>query len=319
MTEITLTQADEPLPGLRAVGVIGLGIMGSRYARHLIEAGFDVAGFDVAADRCEEFTAVGGRLCASPAEVIDSAGVVVVALSAVAAFRSVMLDEGAAPSHARVGQILVEMGTLPIALKDEARQLLVQRGAHLVDAPVTGTRIHAERKELVVYASGDEAVVARARPVLEAFARDVRFVGEFGTGMKLKMVTNHLVAVHNVAAAEALAFAASAGLDLRSVYDLIAGGPASSAVFGFRGPLMVEARYHPPTMRMDVFEKDLQIIDEFATALNAATPLFHASLGVYREALAQGMTSEDVAATFEILKARSRASMPPPVPPARHS
>ena len=316
MTQTSPTQADTPLPGPHAIGVIGLGIMGSLYARHLIEAGFEVAGFDVAAERCEEFAAAGGRLCASPAEVIDCAAVVVVALSSVAAFRSVMLAADAASRHARAGQIFLEMGTLSIALKDQARHVLEQRGAQLVDAPVTGTRVHAERKELIVYASGSEAVVAKARPVLEAFARDVRFVGDFGTGMKLKMVTNHLVAVHNVAAAEALAFAVRAGLDLRQVYELIAGGPASSAVFGFRGPLMIEARYHPPTMRMDVFEKDLQIIDEFATALHAATPLFRASLGVYREALAQGMTSEDVAATFEILKARGKMS-PPEVPPAR--
>ena len=145
----------------------------------------------------------------------------------------------------------------------------------------------------------------RSRPTPRSARASLRYVGEFGTGMKLKMVTNHLVAVHNVAAAEALSFAASAGLDLQQVYDLIAGGPASSAVFGFRGPLMVEGRYDPPTMRMDVFEKDLQIIDEFATALHAATPLFQASLGVYREALAQGVTHEDVAATFEVLKGRS--------------
>lgn len=298
------SHSEQP-PGPRAVGVIGLGIMGSLYARHLIEAGHEVAGFDVAEERCQEFAAAGGKLCASAAEVIERAGVVIVSLSSVAAFRRVMLGADAASQRARPGQVVVETGTLPIALKEEARRLLEQRGAHLVDAPVTGTRFHAERKELVVYASGSRAVIEQVRSVLEAFARDVRYVGEFGTGMKLKMVTNHLVAVHNVAAAEALSFAASAGLDLQQVYDLIAGGPASSAVFGFRGPLMVEGRYDPPTMRMDVFEKDLQIIDEFATALHAATPLFQASLGVYREALAQGMTHEDVAATFEVLKGRS--------------
>ena len=292
-------------PAIGAVGVIGLGIMGGLYARHLIEAGHAVEGFDVAEQRCQEFSAAAGHLCASPAEVIDRAGVVIVALSSVAAFRDVMLGADAASQRARPGQVIVETGTLPIDLKEEARQRLEQRGAHLVDAPVTGTRFHAERKELVVYASGSEAVVDEVRPVLEAFARDVRYVGGFGTGMKLKMVTNHLVAVHNVAAAEALSFAASAGLDLQQVYDLIAGGPASSAVFGFRGPLMVEGRYEPATMRMDVFDKDLQIIDEFAASLHAATPLFRASLGVYREALAQGMTREDVSATFEVIKGRS--------------
>ncbi len=299
-------------PGRQTVGVIGLGIMGSHYARHLIDAGFEVPGFDVSAQRCREFVDAGGRLCASPAEVVGRASVVVIALSSIAAFRAVMVEADAGSRVSRPEQIFVEMGTLPMALKEEARTLLENRGAHLVDAPVTGTRIHAEQKDLVVYASGSEAVVSRVRPILESFARDVRYVGAFGTGMKLKMITNHLVAVHNVATAEALSFAASAGLDRQLVYDLIAGGPASSRVFEFRGPLMIEARYANPTMRMDVFEKDLQIIDDFAQDVRASTPLFEASRDVYREALARGMKGDDVAATFEILQARTEVKRTAP-------
>ena len=283
-----------------AVGVIGLGIMGSLYASHLLNTGLSVAGFDISEDRRRQFEQAGGALCVSAAEVVDRADVVITALSSIAAYRSVMLGPNSVTHRAQAAQLFVEMGTLPIALKEEARESLARRGAQMIDAPVTGTRVHAERKELVVYASGDEAAVARVRPVLEAFASNIRFVGPFGSGMKLKMVTNHLVAVHNVAAAEALALAESAGLDLKQVYDLIAGGPASSAVFGFRGPFMIENRYEPPTMRMDVFEKDLQIIDDFARTLRAATPLFQSSTTIYRAALAQGMKSEDVSAVFNL-------------------
>lgn len=279
--------------------------MGGLYARHLIDVGYAVCGFDVSDARCQAFVDGGGTRCASAVGVVERAGTVLTALSAIAAFRSVLLDTGAASAAARPGQIFLEMGTLPMALKDEARRLLEARGAHLIDAPVTGTRIHAERKELVVYASGAEAVVAQARPVLQAFARDVRYVGPFGSGMKLKMVTNHLVAVHNVATAEALSFASSAGLDLNLVYDLIAGGPASSKVFDFRGPLMINTNYANPTMRIDVFEKDLQVIDGYAQTVQAAMPLFTASCEVYREASAQGLAAEDVSVTFEILKERS--------------
>lgn len=288
-----------------AIGMVGLGIMGSQYARHLCEAGFEVAGFDVDAARQRELADAGGTPCASAVEVVERCSIVITALSSIDAFRAVMLSPESAARHARRDQIFVEMGTLPIALKTMACRQLEAGGARMIDAPVTGTRIHAERKELVVYASGDETVVAAVRPVLEAFARDVRFVGAFGAGMKLKMVTNHLVAVHNVAAAEALSLAASAGLDLQLVYDLIAGGPASSAVFGFRGPLMIEHRYEPATMRLDVFDKDLEIIDDFARSVHAATPLFDASRSVYDTALAQGRTNEDVAATFEVLRSAS--------------
>nr|WP_255592467.1 NAD-binding protein [Bordetella sp. BOR01] len=119
--------------------------------------------------------------------------------------------------------------------------------------------------------------------------------------MKLKMITNHLVAVHNVATAEALSLAFLAGLDLRLVHELIADGPASSGIFSFRGPLMIEGRYDTPTMRLDVFQKDLDIINAYARELHARTPLFDAGAAVYRSALVQGNASEDVSAVFRVL------------------
>lgn len=284
------------------VGVIGLGIMGGEYARHLVHAGFDVVGRDTDPARQDALRAAGGRPCDTAREVLAGSDAVVIALSSIAVFEALLLGDDSIADVARPGQLFIETGTLPIALKEAARERLARRGAELIDAPVTGTRLHAQRRELVVYASGPEAVVARARPVLEAFARDVRFVGPFGAGMKLKLVTNHLVAIHNVATAEALALADRAGLDLHLVHDLVAGGPASSAVFGFRGPLMIAQRYRPATMRQDVFAKDLHLIEAFAASVDAAAPLFEASLGVYRASLGRGMDDADVAATFELLR-----------------
>jgi 3-hydroxyisobutyrate dehydrogenase-like beta-hydroxyacid dehydrogenase len=300
-------QQQENQQGLADVGIIGLGIMGSWYARHMLDAGLTVCGFDPAEERQKMFQAAGGRPCASPGAVIDGAAVILTALSSIAAFRSVMLGPQAAAAMARTGQIFVELGTLPIDLKEAARLQLQQLGAVMIDAPVTGTSLHAERKELIIYASGDHGAFASVAGLLQTFALDVRFVGPFGTGMKLKMVTNHLVAIHNIATAEALSFAASAGLDLQLVYDLIAGGPASSAVFGFRAPLMIAGRYVPPTMRLDVFSKDLDIISDFSSELGAAMPMFEAGSQIYRQAIDQGLDGEDVAATFKLLRIASRA------------
>ena len=300
-------QQQDHQEGLADVGIIGLGIMGSWYARHLLDAGLTVCGFDPAQERQHSFQSAGGRTCASPEAVIDGAATVITVLGSIAAFRSVMLGPQSAAAKARAGQIFIELGTLPIALKEEARLQLQQRGAEMIDAPVTGTSLHAERKELIIYASGDTGAFASVAVLLETFARDVRFVGPFGTGMKLKMVTNHLVAIHNIATAEALSFAASAGLDLQLVYDLIAGGPASSAVFGFRAPLMIAGSYEPPTMRLDVFSKDLDIISDYSSELGAAMPMFEAGSRIYRQAIDQGLDCEDVAATFKLLRIASLA------------
>lgn len=298
------TSCDVPHRCLR-VGVIGLGIMGSAYARHLLAAGIQVCAFDTDGTRLQQWLDDGGRSAASAASIVDASDFVLLSLSSIAAFKAVMLDAEAPAGRARPGQLFIETGTLPPGLKQAARDALGLRGAAMIDAPVTGTRVHAERRELVVYASGNLSDVERARPVMDAFARDVRYVGEFGAGMKLKLVTNLLVAIHNVATAEALALAARAGLDLSAAYDLINSGPARSDVFGFRGPMMVADDYRNATMRLDVFDKDLEIIGEFSRLLGAETPLFHASTALYKAALKNGDPAEDVAAVFRQLAGES--------------
>jgi putative dehydrogenase len=287
--------------GRLRVGVVGMGIMGGAYARNVRAAGMDVVAFDTDRTRQQEWQACGGVLAQSAAAVVDASDFVIVALSSVAAFKAVMLDAGAPGGRARPGQLFIETGTLPLDLKQGARVVLASRGACMIDAPVTGTRVHAERRELVVYASGDRQEVERARPVIDAFARDVRYVGEFGAGVKLKLVTNLLVAIHNVATAEALALAQRAGLDLSMTYDLINSGPARSDVFGFRGPMMVAGDYRNATMRLDVFDKDLALIDAFSRAVGADTPLFQAGIGLYKAALSNGDPAEDVSAVFRQL------------------
>jgi len=284
-----------------SVGVIGLGIMGGLYARHLVEAGYTVFGYDVDADRMAAFSEAGGEPEGSPASVIAQADIVLTSLSSIDAFKAVLIDPSGPVGQAREGQLFIETGTIPIEMKEAARDHLRTHGAEMIDTPVTGTRLHAETKDLVVYLSGEEAACERARPVIEAWARDVRYVGPFGAGMKLKIVTNLLVAVHNVAAAEALALAKVAELDLRIVYDLINSGAATSKAFGFRGLMMLEDRTADATMRMDVFSKDLAIIGAFAGSVHAETPLFDSSAELYQRALDQGIRTKDIAAVFDLL------------------
>lgn len=300
-----------------AIGVIGLGIMGGLYARHLVEADYTVFGYDVDADRMAALSEVGGVPARSPDAVIDQADVVLTALSSIDAFKAILVDQAGPAAHARRNQLFIETGTIPIDLKEAARDHLQARGAEMIDTPVTGTRLHAETKDLVVYVSGEEAACERARPVIEAWARDVRFVGPFGAGMKLKIVTNLLVAVHNVAAAEALALAKAAGLDLRVVYDLINSGAATSKAFGFRGLMMVEDRFADATMRMDVFSKDLAIIGAFADSIHAETPLFDSSAQLYQRALDQGIRTKDIAAVFDLLSHADGAGTTDTVTPTK--
>ena len=168
-------------------------------------------------------------------------------------------------------------------------------------------------KDVVVYASGDTAALARVEPVLAAFSRDRIDVGAFGNGTKLKLVANLLVAIHNVAAAEALLVAERAGLDPRAALAALTAGAGTSRMLEVRGPLMLEGAYGA-TMRVRTFAKDLDIIAEFARGLSCPTPLFAAAAQVHLAALAQGHADDDTASVFAVL--RLLAGEAGPIPPS---
>jgi L-threonate 2-dehydrogenase len=284
---------------LPSVGLIGLGIMGMAYAANLRKAGATVTGTDPVEDARKALDGLGGRSVATAAEVVQASDVVMMALPSVKALAAVVDDIG---PHLRAGQVLAEMGTLPLEAKEAARDRLAKRGAVLLDCPVSGTGAQAVTGDLVVFASGDAEAFGRIRPAFDAIARDVRHIGPFGTGMKLKYVANLLVTIHNLAAAEALLLAEKSGLDLNMVFDAIRSGAGNSRMFEVRGPLMIEGRYEPATMKMDIYQKDLALIMDHARAVECPVPLMAASLPFYSAALAQGRHRQDTAALFAVLQ-----------------
>ncbi len=288
------------------VGIIGLGIMGMSYARNLRESGFEVVGYDVASASMEALKAVGGVAAASPAELGSKADVVLIALASIKALETVCVGDSGLVHTLRAGTVVAEMGTLPLSAKEQCKTWLAPRGVQVLDCPVSGTGAQAAVRDLVIYASGDEDAVETITPVFAGFARNTRFVGPFGAGTKLKFIANLLVTIHNLAAAEALVLADHSGLDLNMVFDAIRDGAGNSRMFEVRGPLMIEERYQPATMKMDVYMKDLMLITDFAREMKAPTPLMAASVPYYVAALAQGRDADDTAALFSVLKDMSR-------------
>src|SRR5579875_1203566 len=256
------------------VGIIGLGIMGSAYAEHLIAAGFPVAGFDPDAAAAHRLALLGGDVVASPAELAKTSRFVLTALPSVAALEA----------------------------KEAARARLHERGVTMLDCPVSGTGSQARHKDLAVYASGDRGGFEAARSVLAAFARSVTYVGEFGIGSKLKYVANLLVAIHNLSTAEAIVLGLKAGIDPQLLFEVIADSAGASRMFSVRGPMMLRDEYDDATMKVDVFQKDIAIIGEFARALEVPTPLFALSAAFYTAALAEGRGKQDTASVAAVLK-----------------
>jgi 3-hydroxyisobutyrate dehydrogenase-like beta-hydroxyacid dehydrogenase len=172
----------------------------------------------------------------------------------------------------------------------------------LLDCPLSGTGGQALTGDVVAYLSGPAEAKARALPVLRAMTRGVHDVGEFGNGSAVKFIANLLVAVHNVAAAEALVLAERAGLDLATVLTAVADGAGTSAMFEVRGPAMAARDYSGPGVTTTVFDKDLQIIAGFARETGTPAPLFTLASALYAAALAQGHAGDDTACVHAVLR-----------------
>jgi 3-hydroxyisobutyrate dehydrogenase-like beta-hydroxyacid dehydrogenase len=282
--------------GSEAIGVIGLGIMGSAMATNLAKAGFTVHGYDILPARRAALRKAGGMPASSIARVARAAQVLITSLPSAKALHDV-----AAELNAR-GRVVMETSTLPIDEKERARQTLAKKGVVLLDCPLSGTGAQARAKDLVVYASGDRKAYAKAEPFMPGFSRAHHYLGAFGNGSKMKFVANLLVAIHNVSAAEAFVLGMKAGLPADIIYRVQADSAGSSRMFQVRGPMMVAAKYGEATMRNDLWQKDMKIIGEFAAKLGVPTPLFNASAAIYNATLSQGHEAHDTAAVCAVLE-----------------
>lgn len=284
------------------VGIIGLGIMGGAMAANLIKGGFSVVGYDVSQDASDRLVAAGGRVAASIAEVMREAPVSIVSIATVKALQAVYAEIAQSAQHIPTGRVVIDTCTMPLDVKQQVHDGLAGSGCVMLDCPVSGTGAQAAKKDLVVLGSGDAAAFETARPVLEGISRKQFYLGAFGKGSTMKFIANHLVNIHNVAAAEAFTLAARAGLDLGVVYETLQDSAATSRMFQMRGPLMVAGNYQPPTARIDLHLKDLDIISGFAEQLRCPVPLFTQATQLYHAAKSQGYGDDDTAAVCRVLE-----------------
>ena len=283
----------------KTVGIVGLGIMGGAIARNLVERGWRVIGFDIDAARRAELAQATVTIADDVGQVARDAPIIMTSLPNPAAADDVAQTIANSGQPAR---IVVELSTLAIADKLRFEAILKRAGHIALDCPLSGTGAQAKLRDLVVYASGDSDSIARCAGLFSDFAKQSADLGEFGNGSRMKFIANHLVAVHNVAAAEAMVLAQRAGLDAKMVVDMIGPGAGGSRMFQMRAPMMVEGVYEPATMKVSTWKKDMAIIAEFAEDVGCATPLFTMTQPVYAEAMAMGLGDQDTAAVFEVLK-----------------
>jgi L-threonate 2-dehydrogenase len=283
----------------KTVGMIGLGIMGGAISRNLVERGWRVIGFDTDAAKRDELARAGVTIADDAIQVARDAPIIMTSLPTPAAV--VDVAQAIAGSN-QPPRIVVELSTLSIADKLRFEAILKKAGHIALDCPLSGTGAQAKNRDLIVYASGDSAAIARCTGLFADFAKQSADLGPFGNGSRMKFVANHLVAIHNVATAEAMILAERAGLDAKMVVDLVGPGAGGSRMFQMRAPMMVEGIYEPATMKVSTWKKDMAIIAEFAEDIGCETPLFTLTQPVYTQAMAMGLGDQDTAAVFEVLK-----------------
>jgi len=281
------------------VGIIGLGIMGGAFAQNLIAAGWQVIGYDIAPARRRAMAKLGVDIAENTEDVARRARAVITSLPKPGALVE------AAVAIAKVGvprRVIVEMSTFALEDKAKAEAVLCKAGHVMLDCPVSGTGAQALTKDLVVYASGNSCEIKKLRSLFSGFTRAVHDVGAFGKGSRMKYVANVLVAIHKVDSAEAMVLGMKAGLPPQLIFDLIKTGAGNSRIFELRAPMMVKNSYGNPTMKISVWQKDMDVIGSYARKIAVPTPMFDASKTIYAKALKSGHSAEDTAAVCAVLE-----------------
>jgi 3-hydroxyisobutyrate dehydrogenase len=289
---------------MQTVGLIGVGKIGLPIAENLIKSGFRVIGYR--RSPMPEFEKAGGIVARSAADVGAQADVVLTCLPSSDALEEVIQGPTGLVTSARPGQIVVELGSHPLGVKQAQIAPLAARGAAFVDGEVSGTPGMVSARKGVVYLGGDADACRKAEPVIAGFADSCIYFGPFGAASKVKLVNNLLVAVHIAAAAEAMALGLKAGVDVDLMIKAVATGSGGSTQFGIRAPWMAEKRFLPIQGSIPLLAHYFDLIGEFADQVGVATPILDRVADLYRQAIDKGYGDRDIAVMVEFMDSLPR-------------
>jgi L-threonate 2-dehydrogenase len=305
----TGTKPDRQVPRGQAA-VIGLGSMGSGMALSLLRAGFDVAGCDASPPAVERFAGQGGRATLSPAEAARGADFVVSVVVNAAQTEIVLFGENGAASEMAAGAVFISSATMDPEVARRLAARLQATGRYYLDAPISGGAQRAAEGALTILASGLPAAFAKARPALDAMAAKIYELSEEpGIGSAFKMVNQLLAGAHIAVACEAITLAAKQGLDIRKVYEVITGSAGNSWMFENRIPHVLDGDYTPRSA-VDIFVKDLGIVQDMARSVRFPVPMAAAALQMFLMASGSGMGRDDDASVARVYSLLTGTPLP---------
>jgi 3-hydroxyisobutyrate dehydrogenase len=280
------------------IAFLGLGIMGSRMARRLLDAGFPLAVFNRSAEPARALGADGATVARTPAEAARDADIVMSMVADDDASRSVWDGPDGALAGARDGSVLVESSTVTVGRIREFAESAERAGCRVVDAPVAGSKVQAGAGELVYFVGAADDDLARVRPALEVTGKSVLHCGPVGSGALVKLVNNFLAGVQAASLAEGLAVIERAGLDsVRILGALSNGAPGSPMVKTLAGRIL--AQDYTPNFYLHLLAKDMGYAMTEGERHDVPMTMAAAALDVLRGGIAHGDGDRDMAAVVE--------------------
>ena len=283
------------------LGFIGLGIMGKPMAGHLLEAGHTVHVYDVVPGPVKELAARGAVVCGSSREVARKSDITIIMVPDTPDVEAVLFGKDGVAEGVRSGSIVVDMSSIsPIATKEFA-QKLAEKGVEMLDAPVSGGQVGAEKATLSIMVGGKTEVFQQIKPYFDLMGKNIVHLGGNGDGQTCKVANQIVVALTIEAVAEALVFAAKAGADPRKVREALLGGFAQSRILELHGERML-ARNFNPGFRIRLHQKDLNLALQSARNLGVSLPNTATAQELFNSVAARGGIDLDHSAMVQALE-----------------
>ena len=281
------------------VSFIGLGIMGSRMASHLIES-VDLVVSNRTASAADGLVAQGASFIADPAIAVQEADIVITMLSTPDVVKSIANGKNGFLARMKEGALWIDCTTVDPAFSKAMAVEAEQYGIQFLEAPVSGTKPHAEKGELVFFVGGDENILQKVSPLLEKMGRKTVHAGGHGTGSSLKILVNALLAHSMLAFSEVLVLGEKMGMDKSFLLDFLPQLPVTAPVIKFKTENL-NRREYPTQFPLEWMQKDLQLLSQTAYEYDVPLTLGNVAKSIYAQAKNAGLAREDFSAVYEYL------------------
>ena len=272
----------------KSVGIVGVGVMGGGMARNLLAKGFPLVAHDIDAKALDDIVNRGAVRAASAREVAEHASTLICMVETTDQSKAVIVGEDGFLGGVRPGDHVLSTATIdPNAVK-RWRELVLAKGADLLDAPVSGGAARADKGDLSSIVGGAAGALERVRPVLEAYSGRIFHVGATEQGLAMKHVNNMMVQTTTATLAEAFVMGAKAGLDPRDMHEVLSVSTGASVALDMHAPQFISGDFDPGGT-IDITVKDQRLQTEFARSLGVPMFMANVSLQLFEMAKASGL------------------------------